>query len=114
MKYLLSILLVVSAESSIARTPGYCAFMAGDDLKYCLALVLPNKDACSEIVSEEKKYTCHARLRYDQNICSVIEDKTGQKRCLELVRKDERLRKRYAIQSVYEVPPEWRDQSGIR
>jgi hypothetical protein len=96
MKCFLPVLLLFLVESSSARQPGYCTRITGDELKYCLALLNSSKDACSEIASEEKKYTCHARLRYDEDICGVIDDKAGQTRCLELVRKDERLRKRYA------------------
>lgn len=100
---------VISAE---ARHPWDCIGLAGDEGSYCRAIYHNDFSFCEKIISDGMKFTCHARTRFDENICSVIDDKNDRQYCFKLVREETKVKDAYAARTVREIPHELRSRSA--
>lgn len=100
------------ASPAFARHPWDCLPHRGDDSNYCAAIAIGDYKYCDLIEHEGKKFTCHARIRFDTNICLVIDNIKDRNYCLNLVRKEIQIKNDYAKRVVREIPAELRDWSG--
>lgn len=106
------LLLALSCAGAVARHPWDCIGLGGDEGNYCRALFHNDKSFCDNISHEGMKFTCHARTRFNKNICAVIDDKKDRNYCLQIVSKEIKIRNEYAIRTVKEIPHEDRISSA--
>lgn len=111
-KALLALVLASAVTSTPARHPWDCIGLAGDEGNYCRAIYHNDFAFCDKIMHEGMKFTCHARTRFDENICAVIEIKKDKKYCFKLVREETKIKNAYAVRSVSEIPYELRPRTA--
>ena len=111
-KPLLALFLTGAVTSTEAGHPWDCIGLASDEGNYCRAIYHNDFFFCDKIVHDGMKFTCHARTRFDENICAVIELKQDKQYCFKLVREETKIKDAYAARLVREIPYELRSRSA--
>ncbi len=112
-KHVLTVLIsLICTASAYARHPWDCPIEGGEQANYCFGINLGEPKFCDRIEHEGMKFTCHARVRFDTNICLVIDNPKDRKYCLNLVRKEIKTREEYSKRVLQALPPEYRDRSA--
>jgi hypothetical protein len=88
-----------------ARHPWDCMPGEGDGSNYCWALHLNDFTHCDKISHEGMKFTCHARIRLNKEICSVIDSKKDRNYCVRIVSTEMKIRDKI-VRGITKIPPE--------
>jgi len=100
-------------SSAVARHPWDCNPGSNETDFYCFALHFNDFSLCDKISHEGMKFTCHARLRLDKNICTVIDSRQDRNYCFRIVSTELKIRDQM-VRSITTIPPERRPTEAWR